>query len=82
MGSNNAPRIKWFLTKWDGGPVKVRRRLCVNGRETPYFVDTDRYGAGENTLFGSGMDKSGCAAFLASGKVSELKSRAERLATS
>jgi hypothetical protein len=82
--SNNAPSLKWVKLPHFG--VLRRQRLFLNGRETPYFVDTaltiahytqgDRHG-----LFGSGMSERGCAVTLGSAsKVSVLKHRAEQYA--
>ncbi len=88
--SNRAPKAVWFSHKWDDGPVKVRRRLYISAPgsenlcETPFFIDTNRYHHdqrnGLNTLYGSGMHRSGCAAALRSGRIDELKHYAEQIA--
>lgn len=84
MATNSAPKCKWWKT--DFGHT-VRQRLYVDGRETPYFVDSSHV-TGHKTegqphgLFGSGMSKGGFAATLASGRsIAVLKHRAEQMAT-
>lgn len=81
--NNNAPKVRWW--PFDLGPVK-RQRLYVDGRESPYFVDTARvhghetYGE-KHGLFGAGMDPKGLAATLGFGPhIAVLKHRAEQMA--
>lgn len=84
MSTNNAPKFRWW--KADFGHT-VRQRLYVDGRETPYFIDSAQVAhhktMGErHGLFGSGMSKGGCAAILGFGRsVAVLKHRAEQMAT-
>lgn len=80
---NGVPTIKWVSQHY--GAIH-RQFLFLEGRKTPYFVDTalmrchythgDRYG-----LYGAGMHERGCAAILgSSGKITVLKHRAEQYA--
>jgi hypothetical protein len=83
MSANNAPVTIWRA--YVIGAMK-RQRLYVNGRETPYFVDTAlaayarTYGE-KHALFGSGMSAAGTAACLGFGRLlAPLKHKAEQLA--
>lgn len=92
--SNNAPSVKWVGAILACG--RRRQRLFVDGRETPYFIDSatlieHRTQGDAHGLYGAGMheskirDRQGnpryVAAVLGSGqKVAELKHRAEQYA--
>lgn len=83
--SNGAPQTVWFAQEMAG---RSRRRLYVNGLETPFFIDTatrasHRTSGSKHGLYGSGMSPKGFAAVLASGpRIEPLKHRAEQMAMS
>jgi hypothetical protein len=91
-GSNNAPKTQWFKQVMACGTE--RQRLYVDGRETPFFIDTAQVAAhktyGErHGLWGAGMSEphwrtqNRIAACLGCGpKITPLKARAERMALS
>lgn len=82
-GQKRPPTVRWVATRFEHGPVRIRRRLLVDGLDTPFFVDTNRYAGGDrNELFGAGMSPRGGALRLNGGTVAVLKAEAERRATS
>lgn len=83
--SNNGPSLKWITVAHV--TAVHRRRLFINGKETPYFVDDAQGQSAHKSqgdrcgLYGAGMHKSGCALLLGSAnKISVLKHRAEQYA--
>lgn len=92
MTGNNAPKIKWVSEML--ACETRRQRLFVDGRETPFFIDSangilaHRTTGYEHGLFGAGMgpiagNRSGLriAAILGAGpRIAELKHRAEQMA--
>lgn len=88
--SNNAPKIQWHRTELSCGTV--RRRLYVNGAETPFFVDSNpllghRTMGEPHGLYGAGMSEPGRlsgkrhALVLGCAKtITPLKHRAEQMA--
>lgn len=92
MTSNNAPICKWFRFEMACGTV--RQRLYLDGKETPWFVDTAAVMAhrcqGEtHGLWGAGMSAPGrlsgkrhAECFGCGSKIEPLKSKAEQMAFS
>lgn len=90
MTSNNAPKCKWFRFEMACGTV--RQKLYVDGKETPWFVDSAsvraHYSYGDkHGLWGAGMSephwltKTRSAACFGSGsRLEPLKARAEQMA--
>lgn len=88
---NNGPEIKWWSDTLACGTR--RQRLFVDGRETPFFIDTAKYKAHRSYgdthgLWGAGLGKFveaktpyRTAGFFGNGKkIQRLKHRAEQLA--
>lgn len=90
--SNAAPKCKWHRVTMACGTI--RQRLYVDGKETPWFVDSaavmaHRTQGDKHGLWGAGMSKpsrlSGkrCAECFGSGpKIEPLKAKAEQMALS
>lgn len=81
MRCANSPSITWFSYDYDCGPIRRRRCLYVAGVNSGYFLDTNRYQHdARNSLWLAGAGPNGCAGFVGSGSVRDLRELAERRA--
>lgn len=89
MTTNRPPKAIWFRLPLACGTV--RQKLFIDGKETPFFIDTASTAAHRTTgekhgLFGSGMGPLTRAGYriagqlAAGGRIAPLKHRAEQMA--
>lgn len=91
MTSNNAPACKWYRIELACGTI--RQRLYLDGKETPWFVDSaavmaHRCQGDKHGLWGAGLSvpnrygRRHAECFASGSKIEPLKAKAEQMALS